>query len=138
VTILNHSFRIDENKVEQLKLSKKEYKKKTRLFDCTHYLLYKIQEPNFEKWLSGITDKNPVYTGEYDQFLMDNYIKVDEPQANDIIVYLDESQNPIHFGILSDANTVHSKWGLIPYIFSHSLHTTPYGNNIVFLRKGFC
>jgi hypothetical protein len=67
-----------------------------------------------------------------------NWQIVEVPQVGDLVVYLDDKDEPLHFGYYVGEGLVKSKFGnKCPFSCLHTFFNTPteYGKRILFLRK---
>jgi hypothetical protein len=127
VTLLSHHLHIYPSKTQQYDSNKQEIEENFASFQyAMHALGEKRVDYDGKERISSFLEKNFYY------IQVDN----DERQANDLIVYLDEDKEPLHFGVFSDRRTVQSQWGTCPQIFSHPIGINPYGNSFIVFRKG--
>ncbi len=138
VCILDHQFKIRETEIKNHQVQVSSLPD----FNCDYFALYRLHETKAANWLFGKTDC-PLYyeSGEefYKTFINEyGYTMEFEPRHNDMIVYLDNSKMPTHFGIFADSKKVYSKWGPhLSQIFLHDIDFVPaaYGSSYLILRK---
>lgn len=106
-------------------------------FDCAKYAFYRLKDPSFTNFILGkngesLSDLRTTLTQKFGYFL------VDQPQKDDLIVYINDAKEPQHLGVLEDEKTVHSKWGWgRPQIIANSLNRMlSYGSSFEIYRKG--
>lgn len=136
IEVIQNSFKINEELIKDLNLSKTE--KKEIIIDCYRYALHEHGLP-CEYWIDEVNEFLDFPFENYgclNAFMSDwDYEVVEHPQKDDMIVYLTKEGNFEHAGIMIDAQTVRSKWGKVPQIFAHPIEACPYNNSYFFLRK---
>lgn len=111
--------------------------------ECLMYSLYRLKET---RAIDQIFHQKPLFPGrsldeQLSIFIEWGYLAIDEPQRGDLIIYINEKGLLSHAGVMIDAKTVHSKWGMsTDGIIEHPISSVPpmYGDRWMFLRKEPC
>lgn len=107
-------------------------------FNCLNYAFHKLDLPE-AKFLN---DNRNVKTQEYQTALNPlekmisefNLIPTAEPKAGDLVVYLDEDKQSIHYGVILEDGLVESRWADLSVV-KHKLEECPFGHSYIFMTQ---
>lgn len=141
----NYDIPVEERKTLESCFNKRSVKKFN--IECLQFAFYKLRERRVIPLILGDTiDNDPRFKEVLTEIPYSivnkklhewGYFTVQNPQAGDLILYVNDSNQASHYGVLESANMVVSKWGPQP-VYSHpiEIEIDNYGTKYILYRKG--